>query len=389
MQSPLRTTLGLSLLAAVLGVGVGAAFAYVEVRLKPASRQPDQVKQIESSTDEGAQPRAEVPEMLFEFGSIEQNTSMSHVFAIENVGTAPLQVEVGDTTCKCTIGDLSEKVVQPGEATEVTLEWTAKTGLGPFRHGATLHTNDPRQSRIELIVEGKVVGSTALSPAELIFRTIRIGESKQAQLFLMAFIEPEVQVESFKVFGEQLAERIDVLIEPAEPSELPQADATSGVRVTATYQSDKTLGAFLGELKLYTNLEKAKVLTIPIVGNVAGDVSLYGPGWNPRQGLLRLGTIEGYVGKQVRLNMKVGGEHARATEYTIAQVDPPELQVSLGESREIREQLVHTPLFIEVPAGTAPMVRIGGVVGDEGLIVLHSTHPNTAEVKLRVQFTVR
>jgi hypothetical protein len=53
------------------------------------------------------------------------------------------------------------------------------------------------------------------------------------------------------------------------------------------------------------------------------------------------------------------------------------------------EQLRHVPLFVEIPAGTHPLVRLGEPASSDAEIVLRSTHPDTSEVRLRVQFAVR
>jgi hypothetical protein len=68
--------------------------------------------------------------------------------------------------------------------------------------------------------------------------------------------------------------------------------------------------------------------------------------------------------------------------------------VSLGEPKDMSDSLVHYPLSIEIPVGTRPMVRIArpGEEADspqgDGVIVLQSTHPDTAEVRLLVRFSV-
>ena len=155
-------------------------------------------------------PKAVFPETVFEFGKIEQGASMSHAFEVRNAGKLPLSVEVTSTTCKCTVGDLSNNEIAPGETSEVVLEWVAKTGPGPFRHGAVLSTNDPSKSSVDLTVEGKVVESTALRPAELIFETMSTDESGSASLFLMTFLEgQELSVRDYELSDPELAKQFD------------------------------------------------------------------------------------------------------------------------------------------------------------------------------------
>ena len=74
----------------------------------------------ETSTG-GARPLAAIDETTFEFGSMEQGKSMTHEFVIFNRGTAPLKLEQGPTTCKCTLSELDNNVIEPGKAATVTL----------------------------------------------------------------------------------------------------------------------------------------------------------------------------------------------------------------------------------------------------------------------------
>lgn len=385
----MKSLLVLSVTSALLGLGLGGLWAYVEV---PATlpREPIAVskKQEAKKPVEVNFPKAEVPELIYEFGNIERGTSMSHVFKIRNVGKQPLHVEVASTTCKCTVGDLSKEDVPPGEESDILLEWVAKTGPGPFRHGAVLSTNDPTQTSINLTVEGQVVESTAMSPAELMFGSVQAGESPSASLYLMSFLEDEIKVLDYELSDEALAKQMEIEIQPAELAELPSPDATSGMKVTVTYRSGKTLGPFFNWMTVNTNLKKAEKLLVPIAGTVVGDVSIFGPGWVEPKGLLRMGSFSGSEGKRVPLKVAIRGEHAHDANFEIAEVDPPQLKAVLGEPRKMGDKLLHVPLVVELPAGTSPIVRLGEPNSSDAHIVLRSMQPEIPDVRLRVWFAV-
>ena len=273
----MKSLISFSVFAVVLGLGLGAVLAYIEV--PPAINQQVQVKQPKLKQQASVptlSPKAEVPETVFEFGSIEQGASMSHVFKIRNVGKQPLHVEVESTTCKCTVGDLSTSDIAPGEEGEVLLEWVAKTGPGPFRHGAVLSSNDPTQSSINLSVEGQVVESTAMWPSELAFGSVRTGESSTAELYLLDFLDQDLKVLGYEISDEQIAQDMEIDIAPALPLDLPSPNATAGLKVTATFRSGNMVGPFRAWLTLSTNLAKAEKLTVPIMGTVVGDLSIFG-----------------------------------------------------------------------------------------------------------------
>jgi hypothetical protein len=190
------------------------------------------------------------------------------------------------------------------------------------------------------------------------------------------------------VLGEELAKHIQIAIEPAGADELP-THAKAGAKIVATYDAGDTIGPFAGSLKVATNLKAAPNLEVPIYGNVRGDISVFGPGWNEANSQLRIGQVASSEGTSRQLQVTVRGAHAKDTTLSIARVEPPELKATLGEAKLISDKVLQAPLKIEVPRGTRPMVRAGEDQGGEAEIVLATTHPVTKEVRLRVTFTVK
>lgn len=375
--------------SAACGLGLGAVLAYVEVPDVVDRFETSKPKQELSATNDDLKfPVAEVPETLFKFGNIERGTSMSHVFKVRNIGTAPLRVEVASTTCKCTVGDLSKKTVSPGEETEVMLEWHAKVPPGPFRHGAVLKTNDPGRSTIELNVEGDVVGSTAMSPPELMLGSVRQGETASASLYVMSFLTEEPEVVGYKVTDDEMAELIDIEVTPATKEELPAPNARVGLKVTANFHTGKTVGPFVGWLTLETNLKKAQKLEIPIMGRVIGDVSIFGAGWNSAKGVLRMGSFPSSEGKKVSLKVALRGKDVTSAKLDVAEVDPPQLHVSVGDPQVLGDELIHVPVTVEVPPGSEQIVRMGEPVSSDAHIVLRSSEEHLPDIRLRVHFAV-
>jgi hypothetical protein len=385
----MKSFIKLILIAALAGLALGVAVACVEVRPWAIVATRAVSKSVEPPTvDDKDGPRAEMTETIFNFGHMERGTTMSHAFTIRNLGNRPLRVGVSGTTCKCTLGGLERNEVPPQEETEVTLEWTATTDSGPFRHGATLTTSDPKNSRIELTIEGEVVESSSIYPPDLNLGSIRVGKTGEAYVYVSSMLQQDVEVLDYKISDEKLADLIDVKITPVDPSKLPQAGGASGVKVTATYLGGTTIGPFGGWLELTTNLKATEKLNVMVSGSVVGDIAIFGPGWIPQLGLLRMGSIQSNQGKRVRLVLAVRGDTAQTTELQVVETDPTELKATLDERIVISDQVVHVPLIVELPQGTPPMVRAGEPASTDAKIVLKSNNPKAPEILLRVQFTV-
>jgi hypothetical protein len=398
----MRTTLTWIICAAILGAIGGASFGYWEARpwvMKSggASPSPKADEKESAAAPAPSEPQAVIGDTTFNFDKMESGTTQSHVFPIKNAGGAPLTITYVTHTCKCTSVELNGSAVEPGASTiikpgeegSIRLEWAAKVPAGPFRHGATFTTNDPKHSRLEMKVEGDIAESTTLYPAQLSFGSIRVGQVGKAEMFVLSFVDPTVEITSHEIVEPKLAERLKIAVVPVKKEELPSKDASAGVKIVATYDAGGAIGPFGGSLNIKTNLKRAPNLVVPIMGNVKGDISFQGKGWSEPTSLLHLPPTDSAHGVSTELFAFLRGPHALTTKLSVGHVDPPELKVKLGEPKTINDKIVRVPVTIEFPPGTRPMVRAGEDQGGEGEIVLNTTHPETKEVKLRVTFAIK
>jgi hypothetical protein len=375
---------------AAIGVLVGAALAYVEVRLDEdaIARLPGDANDPAVQKANEVAPRVEVDEPNFQFGSMQRGTTKSHEFTIRNVGHSPLKLRVGGTSCKCTLGEVSEKPLPPGESTKVKLEWSAKSDSGPFRQTATILTNDPLRPQIELSIDGQIMAASGIEPPELAFDKLNIDESKSAHVFVMAMLQDDLTVSDPVLSDPTTRDNFDVKIEPIAAADLPNKSARKGVRVTVTTKPGLPLGRFNQWLSLRTNLPEAEKLEIPVLGRVVGELSVHGSVWNEEAGELILGNIKSSEGGRSLVNIVARGSDAGAIKFAIKSIEPPELKVTIGEPKQLRENLTHVPVEIEVPVGTKPMVHLDTSQGEAGKIVLSTTHSKIKELSIGVRFAV-
>lgn len=374
--------------SALLGLGIGATTAYVEAR---SGSQAIVVPKGDAPLDVSADSRAsrvEVDDPTFDFGSMQRGTTKSHQFVFKNVGTAPLTLRVGQTSCKCTLGTVDDEPIPPGESVEVELEWSAKQDGGEFRQTATILTNDPTQSQVLLTVFGTIVQATGVSPPDLVFDKVPAGGVKTAEVYLMAMLQDELHVGSAMLTDEKTRDLFDIQIEPVAKEALPDPKAKAGVKISVTSKPGLPVGRFDQWLSLTTDLADAKKLDIPVVGRVVGDISLYGRDWSEERATLSLGRVKSSTGKKSTINIVVRGEQAGEVEFSFVSANPPELNVEIGEAKKLKDDLVHVPLTVEIPPGTRPMAFLDTAQGDEGRIVIGTTHPTIKELVVGVRFAV-
>jgi hypothetical protein len=381
--------LSIMLIAAVVGGAVGAALAYVEVRSDSATvAAVSEEKPTPPPEPTGKAPRIVVEQPHYNFGTMEQGREKTHEFVVHNKGDAPLTLRVGQTSCKCTLSEVDPGPIPPGGSTHVKLEWSAKVDRGSFRQTAMIHTNDPRQPEVELQVEGQVVDSSAVEPPDFAFDKIEVGDSKTAEVYVMAMLQDELIVNSAELTAEENRDKFDVKVEKVPKDQLPNKSAHDGVRVTATVKPGLPVGRFYQYVTLDTNLKDGGKIHIPIIGRIVGDISMHGANWREDEGVLVLGRVESGTGRKARINLVVRGEDAKDIKFDIGSINPPELKVSIGESKRISDALVHVPVDIEIPAGTRSMNRLGTAQGEEARVVIKTSHPKMTELAFGVRFAV-
>ena len=167
---------------------------------------------------------------------MQRGATEAHEFVFTNVGSTPLKLEVGRTTCKCTLGEVAARPLEPGESTPVRLEWVAKSGGGQFRQTATVLTNDPRKPTVDLQVEGLITDHTGLQPKEFLLGRMSADEAGEASVYLASYDEgPDAKpLEATVRMSDSTPspERYGFVVEPVAAADLPIERATSGVKIT-------------------------------------------------------------------------------------------------------------------------------------------------------------
>jgi hypothetical protein len=204
----------------------------------------------------------------------------------------------------------------------------------------------------------------------------------------MAMLQDDLTVTDAVLSDPATRDRFDVKIDPVAAAELPNKAARKAVRVTVTTKPGLPIGRFNQWLSLRTNLPEAEKLEIPVLGRVVGELSVHGSSWNEEAGELIIGNVKSSEGGRGRVNIVVRGADAAGVKFATKSVEPPELKVTIGEPKQLREDLVHVPVEIEIPVNTRPMVHLDTAQGEPGRIVLSTTHPKIKELSIGVRFAV-
>ena len=268
------------------------------------------------------------------------------------------------------------------------LEWSALVNPGPFRQTASILTNDPRQPRLELSVEGEVTEATGLYPPDFTFDKITAGDAKSADVYVMAMAQDDLKVTNPELSNTETRQFFDVKVEPIDPKSLPNPQGESGRPRTAHLEARVAIGAVRSMAGRVDQHSRRRADQDSGRGPRGRQHQHLRPDVERRPGRVAAGPREKFRRRESAAD---GGDSRRRcgnVKLSVASVDPPELRAKLGEPKKVKDSLVHVPLEIEIPPGTPPMARLDIDQHDEARVVLKTNQPGIPEMVLGVRFAV-
>lgn len=377
----MRVMIGL-LVAAVLGTSLGLGFAVWRVGL------PIETPALAAPKVEGEQPVASLDKELHNFGPVLATSEQNHAFVVTNQGNAPLRLTTRpeDSSCRCTVGAIEKNVLMPGESGKVIVTWHGKGHVHPFRETAVLRTNDPRRPRIELMVSGRSVHMVVPYPQQLRLTTAP-GRETSGQIRIYGYDKNRpLEISNLKLDKSEFDQYMAYEMSPLSSEELAKEEAYSGLLLNITLKPG--LGNSTHEVKLLADHNLGQEpLTVPLVLDVIQDLSLVSTSWDKQRHILYLGQVT--PGHSQTVDLYVRGEHRQNFKVEVESIEPPYLDVEVGQPSNLGEFITKFPLRILVKPDAPAEARLGGDQGEHGTIVLKTSHPRESEFRINLAFSVK
>ena len=205
-------------------------------------------------------PRAVVPNLLHDFGSVEQGSKVVHQFTIRNEGTVSL------TLTKLSFSELGmtakmKPAIPPGEEAALSIQWDTTRLKGAVVGKAVLEVNDPATPQITLVLKGVVKPGIEFLPYQAIFASVYKGEPGHRSVRIVNNRERPLGITRV----EQQGEHFHAGIKPVESGKLYELEVT----VPATVPP----GRYTEAVFLYTDDPTMPRLMVPV--NVLVKPDLY------------------------------------------------------------------------------------------------------------------
>jgi hypothetical protein len=354
--------------------------------------------------------RAEVPGgMKHNFGLMSPDEDGEHTFVIKNVGEEPLTLELGATTCKCTLGELDKSTLKPGEQTEIKLSWHVQTNANEFGQSAEVRTNDPTQPALRFEIEGNVVREMEMLPSSFAFGEVAAGESVVLESKIFNFMKYDIQPAQSKFTDDQLNALATIEVEPYQPTEEddgPRSTARQAFNVKVTIAPGMKQGPVSQNFNFgFERVDESGIVVKPegdkssvayfsaeITGRFVGALSMI-PGAKlsgiPGGGYAyEFGRItEGSSLKAKTLVVLKGSERDHTT-LRIGKITPEgAIKAKLEKSADRGSTVLYT-LELELVPGDKPIELMGLSGDDYGKVWIESDNPKVAPLQLMVKFAL-
>lgn len=401
-------------LASILGVAAGAGIAAWRIAVAPWDGDPGGTRAgtPAATPPSGPAPKVVVDQEEYEFGLLDITAKGKHDFLFTNRGQGTLELKAGETSCGCTVSEIKDGGIAPGESGKVTVTWRADKGEGPFRQTATIETNDPLRPRVTLTVSGRITMVVRPVPAALAFGAVSAGREVTGQVRLLCYLDEPLDVLGYELANKQTADYFAVRFKPLTAEELREAYAgegnqgnkekgggegkidkeglpRSGYLVDVTVKSGLPLGGFGQTILVQTGLKSVPTVQIPLAGTIVGDISIVGRGWDEESGILTLGRISTNQGAQRRLLLVARGPLSKQVQFTLVRCNPDLLHVDQEKLKEKTTlssgTVTQTPLIVRIPRGSPRAYYLGSELGE---ILIKTSHPDIPLLRIHVRFAI-
>ncbi|ADB16015.1 protein of unknown function DUF1573 [Pirellula staleyi DSM 6068] len=345
---------------------------------------------VEAATVEGRKktklPEAIAPSKEYDFGVMDPLTDGFHEFVIRNDGDAPLKLDVGSTTCKCTVGGLSDREIPPGGEGKVKLEWNTGRYNLFYSHYAEIKTNDPFRKSIDFNVKGKVRQELNANVPEIIVPKMQPGTETTASVLLYSQLYDNFTLSNLKSNLPGLAWKI----EPATIDDLPDYDAKMVQKLVVTLPPDLPQGNFSDTLYMQVSPGTPGAQPIDFQLELKGQVGLrltmYGAAVSSLdgEGQIDLGKTKQGKAKATKVLVKIRDDEPTLTAPKITLI-PDFLQAELKPHESDDQVAGLYDLVITIPEDAPACQMLGNPYGT---IRIATGHPRIGEVSLNLLMVV-
>ena len=197
------------------------------------------------------------PNRIF-FGGINSQEATTKYVRVLDSGSGKLKIIRVETSSAFLSAEVGQP--QPGEVVSYEVKVVSQPGapIGKFQETLTIYTNDKRYPRLDVSIEGNVLGSITVSPEHLFFGFVNRQELAQQEILLAKAGEGDLKVLGVGHQSQFVS------------TEIISGESGRSVRIQVTVSRNTPSGPFRDLLEIYTNDAEQPVIRVPLHALVRG-----------------------------------------------------------------------------------------------------------------------
>jgi Protein of unknown function (DUF1573) len=209
-------------------------------------------------------PRIACDEPNFDFGTVDNQTTVEHTFLIKNIGDTTLEITQVKPACGCTIAELTEKVVPPGGVSHVTARLSLQGRSGLQSKSITIFSNDPQNPQFRVSINGTAAQSIQIAPERLMFGQVGPGQAAEQFIDISGLAPEPFHITAIEPSGAELVATSEVVEDGKK------------YRLSVKLTGPASVGPYNGNLHISTDNPSRPAIDIPVIANIVGEI-IYAP----------------------------------------------------------------------------------------------------------------
>jgi hypothetical protein len=257
-----RVRVSMLVMAAGLGVALlgGVASAQVDKPMPGAPAAPNDPR-VKSAGE------IKFSEQLHDWGTIPDDTRITHDFKFTNVGPGTLNILEAKGSCGCTVPALAKKTYAPGESGSIKVEFNPHNRRGPQHTTVTVTTDDPQHPTVILEIKSEVKPVVSFEPQMIAIGVTPRGTPKTFSTKIVSRVMDLKFLSATPNLGmleAKLGEPKQVEVNGEKMIEVP---------LDVTVKGDAAVGPVVGNVSVRTS-DPNRILNLMVSGEVTGDVQV-------------------------------------------------------------------------------------------------------------------
>lgn len=220
-------------------------------------------------------PNAPVGKIVFDstthdFGHIVDTEPVTCEFPFRNDGPGDLVINAVNSTCGCTVPELSKTVYKPGESGSITITFNPSGKRDAVTKRITVQSNDRDTPITTLQINTFIEQLVSIDPGVLTFGNLRKGEI-QSRVLTVIGRTPDFALSEVAIIGNP-----GLAAEVIGTEDAVLSDGTKGRKIEIEITTDGTgkPGGLQGQFTAKTNDSRKPQINAAITGAIIGDVNL-------------------------------------------------------------------------------------------------------------------